>query len=84
MQDDDPSGLPANFVEKIRNILSFLQDMSSVEDLKRMPMWKVHPLTGGRKGAWSLAVTRNWRMTFRIIPGLSGNEIADLDYVDYH
>jgi toxin HigB-1 len=84
IRDDDPSGLPAPFVEKIRNILSFLQDMNSVEDLKRMPLWKVHPLTGGSKGAWSLSVTRNWRITFRISRGLNGQEIAELDYVDYH
>jgi proteic killer suppression protein len=82
--DDDASGLPANFVEKIRNILSFLQDMNSLDELKRMPMWRVHPLTGDRKGSWSLTVTRNWRITFRVVKGLNGNEIADLDYADYH
>jgi toxin HigB-1 len=84
MRDDDASGLPANFVDKIRNILSFLQDMTSADDLKRMPMWKAHPLTGDRKGTWALSVTRNWRITFRIVQGPGGPEIADLDYIDYH
>jgi len=84
MQDDDASGLPANFVDKIRNILSYLQDMNSVDELKRMPMWKAHPLTGDRKGTWALSVTRNWRITFRVAPGPDGPEIAELDYVDYH
>jgi proteic killer suppression protein len=37
-------------------------------------------LTGERKGVWSLSVTRNWRLTFRIIE----QEIADVDYEDYH
>ncbi len=37
-------------------------------------------LTGDRKGTWSLFVTKNWRMTFRI----DRDEIVDLDYEDYH
>ena len=35
-----------------------------------------------RKGVWSLTVTRNWRLTFRI--DRVGGEIVDLDYEDYH
>jgi hypothetical protein len=30
------------------------------------PRWKAHLLTGDRKGTWSLFVTKNWRITFRI------------------
>jgi proteic killer suppression protein len=41
-----------------------------------------HILTGGRKGTWSLHVTRNWRLTFRIDE--QENELVDLDYEDYH
>ncbi len=79
---DDPSGLPATFVEKIRNILSFLQDMGSVDELKAFSSWDAHLLTGDRKGTWSLTVTRNWRITFRLDP--TDNAIIDLDYEDYH
>ena len=39
-------------------------------------------LTGGRKGTWSLTVTANWRLTFRI--DREEREIVDLDYEDYH
>ena len=42
---------------------------------------KVHTLTGDRKGTWSLTVSRNWRITFRL--NLEG-EIEDLDFEDYH
>ena len=38
--------------------------------------------TGDRKGTWSLFVTKNWRMTFRI--DRDEIEIIDLDYEDYH
>ncbi len=47
----------------------------------RLPSWKAHQLTGDRKGTWSLQVTRNWRITFRI--DQAEGEILDLDYEDY-
>jgi proteic killer suppression protein len=34
------------------------------------------------QGTWSLFVTKNWRMTFRI--DRNEIEIIDLDYEDYH
>jgi len=39
-------------------------------------------LSGDRKGTWSLFVTRNWRITFRI--DKEAIEIINLDYEDYH
>lgn len=47
-----------------------------------MPVWKAHQLTGSRKGVWSLFVTKNWRITFRI--DHDEIEIIDLDNEDYH
>jgi proteic killer suppression protein len=79
---DDASGLPAASVPKIRNIVSFLQDMGQESELRTVPRWKAHQLTGERKGTWSLFVTRNWRITFRI--DHDEIEIIDLDYEDYH
>ena len=63
-------------------MVSFLQDMASENDMRSVPGWKAHLLTGGRKGTWSLFVTKNWRMTFRI--DSDEIEIIDLDYEDYH
>ena len=82
IQRNDASGLAPSVVEKVRNILTFLQEMEDAQELRDVPNWKAHPLTGDRKGTWSLTVTRNWRITFRIDP-IEG-EILDLDYVDYH
>jgi proteic killer suppression protein len=79
---DDASGLQAQFVSKIRNIIAFLQDMEREDELKNVPTWKAHQLTGDRKGTWSLFVTKNWRITFRI--DRAEIEIIDLDYEDYH
>ena len=82
IQRNDPSGLAAGVVEKIRNILTYLQEMEDAQELRDMPSWKAHQLTGERKGTWSLTVTRNWRITFRI--DLAEGEVLDLDYEDYH
>jgi proteic killer suppression protein len=58
IERNDASGLSPAVVEKIRNILTFLQDMENVQELRNVPGWKVHQLGGGRKGAWSIYVTR--------------------------
>ena len=56
--------------------------MRDVGELRDVPSWKVHQLTGDRKGTWSLTVTRNWRLTFFV--STKGDEIVDLNYEDYH
>lgn len=73
-------GLPPDAVAKLRAMFAVLDQMKAAEELKVWPLWKVHTLTGGRKGIWSLHVTRNWRLTFRI----ERDEIFDVDLEDYH
>jgi proteic killer suppression protein len=80
IENDDKSGIQVVVVEKLRRMISFLQDMEKETELKAMPNWKAHQLTC--KGTWSLSVTKNWRLTFRI--DQTGIEIIDLDYEDYH
>ena len=82
IEDDDKSGIQAAVVEKLRRMISFLQDMEREAELKTVPSWKAHQLTGDRKGTWSLFVTKNWRLTFRI--DKTEIEVIDLDYEDYH
>jgi len=82
MQQNDVSSLPPSVVEKVRNILTFLQEMEDAQELRDVPSWNAHQLTGDRKGTWSLTVTRNWRITFKI--DQAEGEILDLDYEDYH
>jgi proteic killer suppression protein len=80
IEDDDRGGVQPAVVAKIGRMVSFLQDMEREDELRTVPSWKAHRLTGDRKGTWSLFVTKNWRMTFRI----DRDEIVDLDYEDYH
>ena len=79
-EEDSSKGLNADTVDKLRKMLTFLDAMQDPEELRALPLWKAHALTGDRKGTWSLHVTRNWRMTFRIEDG----EIVDLSLEDYH
>jgi len=82
IERDDASGLPPAVVEKVRNIVTFLQEMEDPSELRDVPSWNVHRLMGDRRGTWSLTVTRNWRLTFNI--DRTAGEIFDLDYEDYH
>lgn len=79
---DEASGLPAAVILKLRKIISFLQEMERESELRNVPSWRAHQMTGDRKGTWSLFVTKNWRITFKI--DQAEVEIIDLDYEDYH
>ena len=80
--DDATKGVPADTVDKLRKMLAFLDDMDDSEELRTLPSWKAHTLTGDRKGAWSLSVTANRRLTFRIV--IADREICDVNLEDYH
>lgn len=82
IQDDDASGLQPEVVVKLRDIVSFLEAMAQEEELRAVPRWRPHQLSGARKGVWSLSVTANWRITFRI--DRVENIVVDLNYEDYH
>jgi proteic killer suppression protein len=74
-------GVPAGTVEKLRKMFAFLDAMQEAEELRALASWKAHALTGDRKGAWSLSVTANRRLTFRID---DEREICDVNLEDYH
>lgn len=80
--EDSAKGVPAETVDKLRKMQAFLDDMQNPEELRSLSAWKVHTLTGDRKGTWSLSVTRNSRLTFRI--DVAEREICDLNLEDYH
>lgn len=74
-------GLPGNLVARLRNMLAWLSVIEMADELLVPPNFGAHLLSGDRAGTWSLTVTRNWRMTFRIN---AANAIEDLDLEDYH
>ena len=75
-------GLPSDTLDKLRKMLAYLDDMEDAAELRALPTWKAHALTGDRKGIWSLHVTRNRRLTFRI--DIVEGEICDVNLEDYH
>lgn len=81
-EEDSVKGIPPDSADKLRKMLAFLDDMEDPEELRFLPAWKVHTLTGDRKGTWSLRVTRNRRLTF--CADDAEHEIRDLNLEDYH
>ena len=80
--EDNAKGVRPDTVDKLRKMLAFLDEMEAPEELRALSSWKVHTLTGDRRGTWSLSVTRNRRLTFRI--DSAEQEICDLNLEDYH
>lgn len=80
--EDSVRGVPPDTVDKLRKMFAYMDDMQNPEELRMLPAWKVHTLTGDRKGTWSLSVTRNRRLTFRI--DNAEGAIFDVNLEDYH
>jgi proteic killer suppression protein len=76
-----PKGLPSDSVDRLRRMLAYIDAIETPEELRAPPNFGAHQLTGDRKGEWSLTVTKNWRMTFRIN---DAGAIEDMDLEDYH
>jgi proteic killer suppression protein len=81
-EEGETRGVAAATVDKLRKMLQFLDEMEDAEELLALPTWKAHTLTGKRKGTWSLSVTANRRLTFRL--DKTGREILDVNLEDYH
>lgn len=73
------SGIQANHTKRLKLILQALDTATIVQDMD-LPGWKLHELKGNKKGAWSVKVSGNWRVTFRFKNGNA--EIVN--YEDYH
>ena len=79
-EKNDSSRLPPEQVGKIRRILEALDTVKTLDPLRAIPGYRLHPLTGGLKGYWSITVTGNYRIIFEF-----RDENAYLiDYLDYH
>ena len=76
---DDPSRVAANLVERVTLALADLDNAHNPSNLD-LPGYRLHPLRGDRRGLWSISVSGNWRITFRF----EGDDVYDVDLVDYH
>jgi proteic killer suppression protein len=76
----DHRGIRADLVAKLEDILHAIEQAEHVEQIALFPGWKLHPLKGSRRGEWSVWVTGNFRLTFRV----DGKDVRDIDLEDYH
>ena len=76
---DDPSRIGADQLDRTTLALADLDAASKPSELD-LPGYRLHPLTGERKGLWSISISGNWRITFRFEDG----DVYDIDLVDYH
>ena len=80
--EDNAIDAPPGTADKLRKMFAFLDNLGEPGELRALTAWKAHTLTGNRKGTWSLSVTRNRRLTFRI--DAAEPEIRDMNLEDYH
>jgi toxin HigB-1 len=78
-EDGNRSGVRADQVERIENILSMLAVAEKLKDLD-LPSLRLHALKGELKGFHAVTVRANWRVVFRFEDG----DCYDVDLVDYH
>ena len=77
-EQDDGRRVRADQVDRLRLILSALDQAGQVRDMNQ-PAFRLHPLQGDRKGVWAVTVRANWRVTFRF----EGGDACDVDLEDY-
>jgi proteic killer suppression protein len=75
----DASKLQPQHIGKIRLIVTRLDAATTVSDMNA-PGYRLHPLTGELRAFWSVKVDKNCRIVFRLV----GEDIHDVDYLDYH
>jgi proteic killer suppression protein len=78
-EKNDRSGIRPDMVDQVQKVLSALEAADSPEDMA-LPMFRLHALTGGRRGSYSVTVKANWRITF----GFHHGAAYDVNLEDYH
>ena len=76
---DDTRRVKGDQVDRLRLILSALDQASDVQDMNQVT-FRLHPLRGNRKNVWAVTVRANWRVVFRFEAG----DAYDVDLEDYH
>lgn len=82
IESDQTRELRADLLNRERNIMTVLlvaEDMRMFRE-SAPPGWRVHQLSGDRKGTWSISTSGNWRITFAEENGY----VDGLDLEDYH
>lgn len=73
------AGIQAAHAKRLRLILGRLNAASEAKDMD-LPGLRLHALSGSRTGIWSVTVSGDWRVTFRLEDG----DAEIVNYEDYH
>ena len=73
------AGIQAKHADRIRLILARLNASHEPRDMN-LPGLRLHSLSGEYQGYWAVDVSGNWRIVFRF----EGQDVIDVDYLDYH
>lgn len=78
-EKDDASRIHQNHIKRLRLILTLLHGAKETKDMN-FPGSNLHRLVGDKQDLWSVRVSGNWRIVFRLEYG----DVYDVDYLDYH
>ncbi len=76
---ESKAGISPSHVTKLKDILASLDAAVVVNDMDA-PGYGLHPLKGNLKGYWAVSVSGAWRIIFR----MEGENVFDVDYLQYH
>lgn len=68
-------------MDRLRKMLVFINAAGSLQELGIPSNYSLHELTGDRKGTWSMIVTKNWRLTFKLN---EDGALINMELEDYH
>jgi proteic killer suppression protein len=73
------AGIQSAHASRLARQLARLNHSRNINDMN-VPGWRLHQLKGDLAGYWSVSVSGNWRLIFK----LSKGDVFDVDYHDYH
>jgi len=72
-------GIQAGHAKRLRLILIRLHSSQAPADMN-LPGFRLHQLKGTLKDKYAVTVSGNCRVVFKF----EGNDVVDVDYIDYH
>ena len=75
----DKRGISADISDRLIVILDALDTIENAKEMDIAGLY-FHRLKGQHRGEFSVRVTGNWRITWR----MDGNDVVDINLEDYH
>jgi proteic killer suppression protein len=75
----DKRGISGKMVKRLVVVLDALDVVEAAEEMDIVGLY-FHPLKGDRKGYYSVRISGNWRLTWR----MEGKDALDVNLEDYH